>query len=75
MTHFVYLNTCLQKNAVNKFQENLHELIANSKFGKTLKSKLGRKKLKTLNNEMEIHQKTPLITIKNFQIQRSISHN
>ena len=69
MTPFVDLNTRLRKTVVNKFQENFYKLIVNSAFGKTMESKLGRKKLEIVRNEREILQKkTVLSTMKNFHI-------
>ena len=68
MAHFVDLNTRLQKDAVNKFQENFYKLIVNSAFGKTMESKLGRKKLEFVRNERELLQKTALSTMKSFQV-------
>ena len=68
MAHFVDLNTRLRKAAVNKFQENFYKLIVNAAFGKTMESKLGRKKLEIVRNERELLQKTALSTMKSFQI-------
>ena len=68
MAPFVDLNTRLRKAAVNKFQENFYKLIVNSAFGKTMESKLGRKKLEIVRNERELLQKTALSTMKSFQI-------
>ena len=68
MAPFVDLNTRLRKAAVNKFQENFYKLIVNSTFGKTIESKLGRKKLEIVRNERELLQKTALSTMKSFQI-------
>ena len=44
MEPFVDLNTQLRMSACNKFEENFYKLIVNSAFGKTMESKLGRKK-------------------------------
>ena len=68
MTLFVDLNIRLRKAAVNKFQENFYKLIVNSAFGKTMESKLGKKKLETVRNERELLQKTALSTMKSFPI-------
>ena len=68
MAPFVDLNPRLQKAAVNKFQENFYKLIVNSAFGKTMESKLGRKKMEILRNERELLQKTALSPMKSFQI-------
>ena len=51
MEPFVDLNTRLRMSARNKFEENFYKLIVNSAFGKTMESKLGRKKLEIIRNE------------------------
>ena len=68
MEHFVDLNTRLRMSARNKFEENFYKLIVNSAFGKTMESKLGRKKLEIIRNEREMLEKTALSTIKSFHI-------
>ena len=68
MEPFVDLNTQLRMSARNKFEENFYKLIVNSAFGKTMESKLGRKKLEIIRNERELLQKTALSTMKSFQI-------
>ena len=68
MEPFVDLNTRLRLSARNKFEENFYKLIVNSAFGKTMESKLGRKKLEINGNERELPQKTALSTMKSFQI-------
>ena len=58
-------------SARNKIEENFYKLIVNSAFGKTMESKLGRKKLKIMRNERELLQKTASKnsrTMKSFQI-------
>ena len=57
MAPFVDLNTRLRKAAVKKFQENFYKLNVNSAFGKTMESKLGRKKPEIVRNEREFLQK------------------
>ena len=54
---FVDLNTQLRMSARKKFEENFYKLIVNSAFGKTMESKLGRKKLEIIRNERELIQK------------------
>ena len=68
MAPFVDLNTRLRKVAVNIFQEKFYKLIFNPAFGKTMESKLERKKLEIVRNERELLQKTALSTMKSFQI-------
>ena len=68
MEPFVDLNTRLRMSARNKFEKNFYKLIVNSAFGKTMESKLGRKKLEIIRNERELLQKTALSTMKSFQI-------
>ena len=68
MEPFVALNTDLRTSAGNKFEENFYKLIVNLAFGKTMESKLGRKKLEIIRNEREWLQKTALSTMKSFQI-------
>ena len=68
MAPFVDLNTRLRRTAVNRFQDNFYELIVSSAFGKTMESKLGRKKLEIVTNEREFLQKKALSTKKSFQI-------
>ena len=64
MEPFVDLNTQLRISARSKFEENFYKLIVNSAFGKTMESKLGRKKLEIIRNERELLQKTALSTMK-----------
>ena len=66
MEPFVDLNTQLRISAHNKFEENFYKLIVNSAFGKTMESKIGRKKLEIIRNEGELLQKIALM--KSFQI-------
>ena len=68
MEPFVDLNTQLRMSARSKLEENFYKLIVNSAFGKTMESKLGRKKLEIIRNERELLQKTALSTMKSFQI-------
>ena len=68
MKPFVDLNTQLRMSARNKFEEKFYKLIVNSAFGKTIESKLGRKKLEINRNEKKLLQKTALGTMKSFQI-------
>ena len=68
MEPFVDLNTRLRISARNKFEDNFYKLIVNSAFGKTMESKLGRKKLENIRNEIELLQKTALSTMNSFQI-------
>ena len=68
MEPFVDLNTQLRMPARNKFEENFYKLIVNSAFGKTMESKLGRKKLEVIRKERELLQKAALSTMKSFQI-------
>ena len=51
-------------SALKKFEEIFYKLIVNSAFGKTMKTKLGRKKLQIIRNERELLQKTALSTMK-----------
>ena len=68
MAPFVDLNTRVRRTAVNRSQDNFYELIVSSAFGKTMESKLGRKKLEIVTNKREFLQKTALSTKKSFQI-------
>ena len=65
---FVYLNSRQRKATVNKFQENFYKIIVNSAFGRTMESKLERKKLENIRNERELSQKAALSSMKSFQI-------
>ena len=67
MEPFGDLNTQLRMSARNKFEENFYKLIVNSAFGKTMESKLGRKKLEIIRNEKKLLQKTALSIMKSFQ--------
>ena len=51
------LNTQLRMSARNKFEKKFHKLIVNSAFGKTMESKLGRKKLEIIRNGRELLSK------------------
>ena len=65
---FVYLNSRQRKATVNTFQENFYKIIVNSAFGRTMESKLERKKLEIIRNERELLQKAALSSMKSFQI-------
>ena len=68
MEPFVDLNTRLRMSARNKFEENFYKIIVASAFGKTMESKLGRKKQEVIRNERELLQTLALGTMKSFQI-------